>query len=272
MVCNLAPTAEGGDAFAVEIPGSKQHVRVVVIDTEQSIVRTVAGARSDAPTRSLTLHSGLPSDQHLMEKQAATLVPYGTTHDLVGATTSSYKARPWRACLLLFVGLAPHTSTPFLRLCTYCHDLFPPVFPPNHFFQVFNTLDDVARLIGTLSSAIKASTKDWAFLLKWGTLNETAKAAAYAKHACHELAVFVYRKDRAFFDALIAPLIANKLRKTFVDRCALQPLFLCVGVCVFFLGGGVVCVFVSCHTERCRHHVAGFTAPCPSPSPRARFW
>src|SRR5205085_8502723 len=40
----------------------------------------------------------------------------------------------------------------------------------------------------------------------------------YSKYACHELNLFLFAKDRPFFDAVVAPYLAHKRVKTFVDH------------------------------------------------------
>lgn len=55
-------------------------------------------------------------------------------------------------------------------------------------------------------------------LLKWSTLDsDEEKCKTYYKNLCHELNVFLYMKDRAFFDKVVRQLIECKLEKTFVD-------------------------------------------------------
>ncbi|MEQ1502357.1 MAG: hypothetical protein ABMB14_09005, partial [Myxococcota bacterium] len=58
----------------------------------------------------------------------------------------------------------------------------------------------------------------WEFLGRWGAMTRTERLAAYAAHACHELALFVWFKDRPLFDDAVGPYLANKVHPTFVDR------------------------------------------------------
>ena len=57
----------------------------------------------------------------------------------------------------------------------------------------------------------------WNFLKDWPTLDETERQKKYDKFACHEVNIFLYFRDRPFFDCVILPFIANKIEKTFVD-------------------------------------------------------
>ena len=58
----------------------------------------------------------------------------------------------------------------------------------------------------------------FAFLARWGATSARDKRDLYGQHACHELALFCARKDGPFFDEVIAPYLANKHHKTFMDR------------------------------------------------------
>jgi hypothetical protein len=40
----------------------------------------------------------------------------------------------------------------------------------------------------------------------------------YSKHACHELSFFLFKKDPEFYKTVIAPHLANKKDKTFLDH------------------------------------------------------
>ena len=55
-------------------------------------------------------------------------------------------------------------------------------------------------------------------LAAWPRLSAEEKRAFYGEHVCHELDFFLYMKDRAFFDAVVAPHLANKRVKQFMDR------------------------------------------------------
>ena len=42
--------------------------------------------------------------------------------------------------------------------------------------------------------------------------DEEAKRATYAKFACHELHLFIWRRDKTFFDSFVAPHLEHKLQ------------------------------------------------------------
>ncbi|MBK9385691.1 MAG: hypothetical protein IPN34_12850 [Planctomycetes bacterium] len=80
----------------------------------------------------------------------------------------------------------------------------------------YGSLAEVHRLYRTLSGDEELAR--FAFLLRWNDLKPEEKLVRYAEHACHELHFFLYRKDRAFFDAVVKPYLANKAAKTFLDE------------------------------------------------------
>ena len=59
---------------------------------------------------------------------------------------------------------------------------------------------------------------EFAFLADWDKKNGEEKRVLYGRYACHELDFFLYEKDPAFFNAVIAPHLANKRLKDFMDR------------------------------------------------------
>ena len=60
--------------------------------------------------------------------------------------------------------------------------------------------------------------REFAFVTRWHALAEPERRTLYSKYACHELTLFVWFKDRPFFDAVIAPHLVHKRVKTFVDH------------------------------------------------------
>lgn len=81
--------------------------------------------------------------------------------------------------------------------------------------QPYTTIGDVFDLYLTLSGNTELAK--FSFLNRWDTLPDDDKLAKYAEFASHELHLFLYHKDRAFFDAVIRPYLANKKDKQFVD-------------------------------------------------------
>ncbi len=77
--------------------------------------------------------------------------------------------------------------------------------------------------IGDLYRYYAAHIKDerfakFAFLPKWNRLNDAEKQSKYNEFACHELHLFLYFKDRPFFDRIVKPLLEQKKDPQFIDR------------------------------------------------------
>lgn len=82
--------------------------------------------------------------------------------------------------------------------------------------EIVDTLGRAAALLGSLSGG--EPLEELAFVLEWTRLSEPEKCAKYSKHACHELSFFIARKDPNFFATVVAPYLANKRDKTFLDE------------------------------------------------------
>ncbi len=100
----------------------------------------------------------------------------------------------------------------------------PAVFPDaaTSRYQVFGTFAQAFDVLHTLGG--HADLKTFAFLKDWSGLDEERKRELYGEHACHELHLFLYMRDRAFFDAVVRPYLLHKKDKTFVDRWLLETL------------------------------------------------
>ncbi|MGN6546639.1 MAG: hypothetical protein ACTHK7_16410, partial [Aureliella sp.] len=86
--------------------------------------------------------------------------------------------------------------------------------------QLYTTLADVYRLYGTFLN--NAEWEKFRFVTEWPQLSDEEKRSRYSEMSCHELDFFLYRKDRKFFDNVVAPLLAQKLDKQLVDRWLLD--------------------------------------------------
>jgi len=67
-----------------------------------------------------------------------------------------------------------------------------------------------------------ATLREFSFVTRWHTLPDAQRRELYSKYACHELHLFLRCKDRAFFDAVVAPYLAHKRVKTFLDHWLLD--------------------------------------------------
>jgi hypothetical protein len=86
------------------------------------------------------------------------------------------------------------------------------------FDQVFTLFDSMAS---AQSSKLRAQLLEFSFLVDWPQLEHKVKLQFYNRYASHELHFFLHRKDRSFFDAVVAPFLRNKLQKHFIDTLLL---------------------------------------------------
>ncbi|KAF9081999.1 hypothetical protein BGX29_004146, partial [Mortierella sp. GBA35] len=86
--------------------------------------------------------------------------------------------------------------------------------------RVINSVSQVYDLMLTLLGAEdqKENLRKFGFVADWAKLSNEAKKEKYSKWNCHELNLFLYKKDRTFFDAIVAPFLKNKLMKSFLDN------------------------------------------------------
>lgn len=82
--------------------------------------------------------------------------------------------------------------------------------------EILDSLNKVYTFFTTVST--DANLKNWNWLLKWDSLTTAEREEKYHEYASHEFHLFVYFKDRAYFNAKVVPFLTNKLQKTFIDE------------------------------------------------------
>ncbi len=82
-------------------------------------------------------------------------------------------------------------------------------------WRAFTTLEEAYQFL--LGSTSSDDLRRFSFLPKWPTLDEKEKLALLAEHHCHELHLFLARKDTAFFDKHVKPFLAAKPEPKFID-------------------------------------------------------
>jgi hypothetical protein len=60
--------------------------------------------------------------------------------------------------------------------------------------------------------------REFEFITRWHRLDEEERGALYNKYACHELHLFLFFRDRPYFDQVVAKALAQKRVQTFIDR------------------------------------------------------
>ncbi len=91
-------------------------------------------------------------------------------------------------------------------------------------FAVYDSMTKVHDLLSTLlGRASSAVVNKFAFMATWNALeDEGEKLSLYGQHACHELNFFLARKDGAFFESRVKPMLEQKVTKDVVDFCLLE--------------------------------------------------
>ncbi len=85
----------------------------------------------------------------------------------------------------------------------------------NSRWEAYETLESVFALLRTLNPDPSLARFDW--LMRWPSLNPEEQRARYSEFACHEVNLFLQRKDPRFFETVIRPHLANKRSRTFLD-------------------------------------------------------
>lgn len=82
-------------------------------------------------------------------------------------------------------------------------------------WRAFTTLAEAHQFL--FGATGDARLNDFLPLLDWPSLDEPAKLAFLSGHACHELHLFLARKDAAFFEKHVKPMLAEKREPTVID-------------------------------------------------------
>lgn len=82
-------------------------------------------------------------------------------------------------------------------------------------WERYDTLQRVFTLFTTLSG--NSTLEEFRFLINWPNLSLEEKTKKYSEFACHELHFFLWKKDAQFFQDVVAPFLAQKKNKTFLD-------------------------------------------------------
>ena len=86
--------------------------------------------------------------------------------------------------------------------------------------ELYDSLSRVYKLFTTLSG--DAHLTEFAFVLDWPSQSDEQKRAKYSEFACHELSLFIARKDPDFFRTVVQPYLRYKKDKTFLDHYLIE--------------------------------------------------
>lgn len=74
--------------------------------------------------------------------------------------------------------------------------------------RVINAVSQVYDLLMTLlQRSAQATLRKFGFIVEWDHLSLADKNEKFSKWTCHELNLFLYKKDRVYFDDVVAPFI-----------------------------------------------------------------
>lgn len=82
--------------------------------------------------------------------------------------------------------------------------------------EVYDTVAAIHALFMSVRADADLARFEW--VTRWPGLTAEEKRARYSEFACHELNLFLERKDPAFFASVVRPYLANKKDKTFLDE------------------------------------------------------
>jgi hypothetical protein len=84
-------------------------------------------------------------------------------------------------------------------------------------------IEDLGELMDCLLNVVRASVdkggllQKWGFLTKWAGLSESTRLEKLEELGGHELNVFVYFRDRVFFEEVLRPMLRFKAKKELID-------------------------------------------------------
>ena len=86
--------------------------------------------------------------------------------------------------------------------------------------RVCTSIEELFRMYQALAPDF--GLREFAPLMSWPRLSDAERRDWYSNHASHDVHLFLWHKDRPFFDAIVRPYLANKLQKTFIDQWLLD--------------------------------------------------
>lgn len=86
--------------------------------------------------------------------------------------------------------------------------------------ECIRSLFDVYLLLKTIGTRLDIT--EFSFITKWSTLTTRQKEEYYREYGSSELSVFIYYKDRAFFEEHLLGHLKNKIEKNFIDKYLTQ--------------------------------------------------
>ncbi|OBZ90101.1 Actin-binding protein F [Choanephora cucurbitarum] len=91
-----------------------------------------------------------------------------------------------------------------------------------HDFAIIDSFEKLFDTIKVISSAGRMLIDEFEFLRSWPTFSLEKKLKTHEEKVCHELNLWLKKKDPQFFNAYVKPVIKNKVRKSFMDSYLLD--------------------------------------------------
>lgn len=82
---------------------------------------------------------------------------------------------------------------------------------------MFSLLKELRKCVGNDDEQEKG-IEFWEFLKRWDRLNFDEKHMLFDKYQCDELNLFIFFKDRAYFETYVKQYITNKIELSFIDH------------------------------------------------------
>lgn len=86
-----------------------------------------------------------------------------------------------------------------------------------HEYETIDSLEKLFDTIKTISRVGEDFAQKFGFLKTWSSLDVESKLELHDEHVCHELNLWLKKKDVAFFDAHVKPAVQSKIQKSFMD-------------------------------------------------------
>lgn len=86
-----------------------------------------------------------------------------------------------------------------------------------HEYETIDSFEKLFDTIKTISNVGEEFAQKFYFLKTWPGVDLASKLELHDKHACHELNLWLKKKDLKFFDAYVKPAIQSKIQKSFMD-------------------------------------------------------
>ncbi|KAG0334848.1 hypothetical protein BG004_000243 [Podila humilis] len=197
---NIKPDAESGQlSLPYGMFRECSYLRVLVVDGEQAVQRTLSISHSNGSSfqkRDLRFKSELDHRRHFIgERVGVNLDPKLTIASNPATATTTASAS------VASITLASNGSS-------------------SSSVRVINSVRQVYDVMLTLleKHEYKQSLRHFGFIVDWQQFSLFGKNEKYSKWNCHELNLFLYKKDREYFDAVVKPFLQNKLVKSFMDN------------------------------------------------------